>query len=527
VSTLSIDPESGELLPQRGPEPPVDADKPTDRLDLERWLRVLRRRWWVIAASVVLVTGSAAAFSLTQQKQYTASASLLFSQSQIGSDLLGLSNSSSNTSTNAQADNVKLVESSQVAAAAANALGRGFTAQRVASRVSVSAAGQSDFVSVQVTDPDPKLAARIANVYAQKFIAFRRTTNRSAVNQVRNSLQNQLQAMSPAQRRSPAGTSLEARIEQLNTLAAAQTGDVQLVQPASTPSSPSSPKTKLNVVLGAILGLVLGVGLVLLLERLNRRVTGVEELHEIYGYPVLAEVPESDEVTRNRKHVDTYEQSAFEMLRARLRYLPRHKVKSLLVTSCAPQEGKTTIAWNLAETTALTNPGRVLLIEADLRRPTIAAVHGLQPAPGLSDVLSEQCDFAEATQEVPVKTAANGAGPSRSIDVLVAGPVPPNPTELIESPSMHSLIRHASDFYDFVVIDTGPALLVPDTIALAKHVAGILVVSHLGGTTRDEAAALRDQLSQLGAPVVGVVANRVKDGVRPGYYYQRQPTDAP
>ncbi len=528
MSTLSIDPEPGELVPPpRDPNPPVDSEKQSDRLDLERWLRVLRRRWWIIAACFVLVLGSAAAFSLTQQKQYTASASLLFSQSQIGNDVLGLSGSSSGTSTQAQADNVKLVESSPVAAATAAALGNGLSARQVQNKVSISGEGQSDFVSVQVTDHDPKLATRIANLYARKFIAFRRTTNQAAVIQVRNSLQNQLQAMTPVQRRSNAGVSLEARIEQLNTLAAAQTGDVQLVQPANVPTSPSSPNTKMNVILGGILGLLLGLGLVLLLERLNRRVTGVEELNEIYGYPVLAEVPESDTIVSDSRPADTYEQGSFEMLRARLRYLPRHKVKSLLVTSCAPQEGKSTIAWNLAETTALASPGRVLLIEADLRRPTIAAVHGLQPAPGLSDVLSEQCDFAEATQEVPVKTSANGHAPSRSVDVLVAGPVPPNPTELIESPQMQSLIRHASDFYDFVVIDTGPALMVPDTIALAKHVAGILVVSHVGGTTRDEAAALREQLTALSAPVVGVVANRVKEGMKPGYYYKRYTPDTP
>ncbi len=508
----------------------MEADTLTDRLDLERWLKILRRRWRVIAACFVLVTGSAAAFSFAQQKQYTASASLLFSQSQIGSDLLGITNSSSNTtSQQTQADDVKLVQSSAVAVRTEKALGTGLSAQAIANKVSVSGQGQSDFVAAQVTDTNPKFAAKLANLYAQQFIAFRTITERNAVLQVRDSLQNQLTAMSPAQRASAAGASLQARIEQLDTLAAAQTGDVQLVQPASVPSSPSSPNIKLNIALGAFLGLLLGVGLMLLLERLNRRVGDVEELRDLYGAPVLAEVPESDTLGRDQDAtlVGGYERNSFDMLRARLRYFPMQKVKSLLVTSCSPQEGKSTVAWNLAEATAVSTPARVLLIEADLRRPTIAAVRKLESGPGLSDVLSDQCDFSDAIQEVPIETRSNGSGPKRTLDVLVAGPVPPNPSELIEGDRMDTLIRRASDVYDLVVIDSGPALVVPDAISLVSRVAGVLVVSHVGNTTRDEAAQLRDQLTALDAPVIGIVANRVKDGVRPGYMYGYAPVDTP
>ena len=107
--------------------------------------------------------------------------------------------------------------------------------------------------------------------------------------------------MSPGQRASSAGQSLQARIEQLNTLASAQTGDVQLVQTATVPTSPSFPNTKLNVAIGVVLGLLLGVGLMLLLERLNRRVRTVDELSEVMGYPVIAEVPETKRLRRNRE----------------------------------------------------------------------------------------------------------------------------------------------------------------------------------------------------------------------------------
>ena len=224
------------------------------------------------------------------------------------------------------------------------------------------------------------------------------------------------------------------------------------------------------------------------------------------------------------------------MLRARLRYFPAERVQSLLVTSCAAQEGKTTVAWNLAEAMAMSAAGRVLLIEADLRRPTLAGVHGLHPEPGLSTVLSDQSDLGSALQHVELgpfgnelvpagftngdgPAGLNGHEPTHSFDVLVAGPPPPNPSELIESDTMKQLLEGAIASYDTVLIDSGPALLVPEAIALVSDVSGVLVVSHVGGTTRDELIQLREQLNLLGAPVVGVVANRVKESGRRGYYY--------
>jgi Mrp family chromosome partitioning ATPase/capsular polysaccharide biosynthesis protein len=511
----------------------------SDNLDLRRWLRVLRRRWWIIAACTILVAGAAAAFSITRQKQYTATASLLFSQSQIGEELLGVpSSGSSDTVAALQADDVKLVQSYEVAVRTSVALRGVLTPQQVSEKITVSGIGASDFVAVAAQDSSPRFSALLANTYSRQFIKFRQQTERNQVIQVRDSFVNQLDAMSPAQRASSAGQSLQARIEQLNTLASAQTGDVQLVQTATVPTSPSFPNTKLNVAIGVVLGLLLGVGLMLLLERLNRRVRTVEELSEVVGYPVIAEVPETKRLRRHRElsAADGYEHNAFEMLRARLRYFPAERVQSLLVTSCAAQEGKTTVAWNLAEAMAMSAAGRVLLIEADLRRPTLAAVHGLLPEPGLAAVLSDQSDLGSALQHVELgpfgnelvpaaftngdgHAGLNGHEPGHSFDVLVAGPPPPNPSELIESDTMKQLLEGAVATYDTVLIDSGPALLVPEAIALVSDVSGVLVVSNVGGTTRDELVQLREQLNMLGAPVVGVVANRVKESGRRGYYY--------
>jgi succinoglycan biosynthesis transport protein ExoP len=481
----------------------------TEGFDLDRWLVLLRRRWWLILLCAITVAFAAAGFSLTQPKHYTAKASLLFRESEIGSNLLGIGVSGGNVDPVREAEtNVKLVQSSTVAARTAAALQGALGPGDVASRISVSAEGQSDVVSVAATDPDPAFAAKVANTYVRSFIEVRRDADRDEILQQRDSLQRQLSALTPDARNSPAGRSLAARIEQLSVLASVQTGNAQVFQWATVPSAPSSRAPKRNLVLGGVLGLLLGLGLALLLERLNHRVREPEELAATYDLPVLAEIPDSKSFSA---HVPAAglngDSEAFRMLRARLQYFNAdRKISSVAVTSCFSQEGKSTVAWHLAGAVAMQSDRRVLLIDADLRRPSIASQHALFPTPGLTEVLVEQCDLAEAIQQVAIAEGTREY-PGRSMDVLVSGTLPPNPAELLESRSMGVLLRQVAKRYDFVVIDCSPTLVVSDPVPLLTQVAGVVIVSRIGSTTRDASIRLRDQLRNLQAPVLGVVAN--------------------
>jgi receptor protein-tyrosine kinase len=208
------------------------------------------------------------------------------------------------------------------------------------------------------------------------------------------------------------------------------------------------------------------------------------------------------------------------MLRANLRYFNvDHTVRSVVVTSVAPGDGKSTVAWNLAFAAAGAG-SRVLLIEADLRHPSLAASAGhLRRAPGLSTVLSGSDGFTDAVQEVPVGRTADGALAEHAFDVLVAGPIPPNPVDLIDSQRMRDLLNHAESTYDLVVIDTPPIAVVSDAVPLLKEVSGVLVVIRLERDTRDAVAHLRDQLENLDAPTLGVVANGLKMDRTAGYGY--------
>ena len=207
------------------------------------------------------------------------------------------------------------------------------------------------------------------------------------------------------------------------------------------------------------------------------------------------------------------------MLRANLRYFDiDREVESVLVTSAAPGDGKTTVAWNLAAAAAGAG-GRVLVIEADLRHPGLANSLGLRGSAGLSTVLAGEATLEATIQEIPVQEQASGRG-LRTVDVLLAGPLPPNPSDLLESDRMRELIADGERTHDLLVIDTPPTSVVSDAIPLIKQVGGVIVVARLAKTTREAALHLHNQLKNLDARVFGIVVNAVgSDAGNYGYAY--------
>lgn len=181
------------------------------------------------------------------------------------------------------------------------------------------------------------------------------------------------------------------------------------------------------------------------------------------------------------------------------------------------------MARNLAAAAAAAG-NRVILVEADLRKPTVASAMGIdtkdaegKPLPGLAQVLGTSLTYEKALTKVDVASGHDGAG-GANLDVLLAGPSPPNAADLIESSRMRRLLGALGERYDLVVVDTPPLLAVSDAVPLLKQVSGIIVVTRLGRTERAAAAALRHQLENLEAPTLGVVVNGVTPSAQ-GYAY--------
>jgi capsular exopolysaccharide synthesis family protein len=497
-------------------------------LDLEKALSILRRRAPVIVLCLLLIAGIAFALSKHQTKQYTATAALVFNTNQPNQQVAGLTEVSSTSPQAQQSTNVKLVELGDTASLTAKRLGVGLTAQQIKSKLSVSPQGESNIVDVSATATSPALASEIANTYSDEFIKGQARASRQYFGSALALVRKEFAALPRQQRTGPQGLSLTDRAQSLQILSQLQAGNVQVAQAATPPSGPSSPKVARNTALGGVLGLLLGVGLAFLLERLDRRIKEPEDLERIFRLPLLGMIPDSPAYPR---HVAGQQGAAptplppgelevFRMLRARLRYFNVDRdLRTVLVTSAASGDGKTTVVQNLAEAAASMG-ARVLVIESDLRRPSLAERFALTRAPGLAEVLISAVRVEDAVQNTTVvPPAGNGAGARSSVSILPAGAPPPNPAELIESHAMEQVLVWAAANYDLVLLDTPPLSVVPDAIPLLRRSDGVLIVSRLRKNTRDGAARMREELTSLGAPLLGVVANGFKARHAPSYSY--------
>jgi polysaccharide biosynthesis transport protein len=386
----------------------------------------------------------------------------------------------------------------------------GLTGLEVAKKVSVSPEGESEILAVSATDQDPAFATTLANEFATQFVDFSREIENDKVVRAQKLAEAQFAGLSEGEQNGSKGHTLEQRILELETLSSIQTGRAEVAQTATEPESQSSPNTKKNVALGLVVGILLAIAAIFLREQLDRRIRTAEELEDLYGAPVVAGVPES----KNGGLDDVAVSEAILMLRANLRYIgPTGDRSSLLLTSAGPEEGKTMVAWSLAQAEAAAGE-RVLLIEADMRRPSLTRISGTRSADGLGLVLAGGAEPADAIRSL------------NDVDVLAAGPPPPNPSELLDSKQMTKLLDWSEAHYDRVIIDTPPAGVVADAVPLFGKVGAVLVVGRLRQATRDGVKDLSELLLRLDAPFVGIVANGVPRPAKSSYYQPYQPSSA-
>lgn len=500
----------------------------SEGLNFERTLRVLGRRMPLILLCVVLATLAAFSFSKHQVKKYTATASLVFNSNQLSEQVAGLQAvGNGGSQAPQQQTNLKLVQLGDMAEKTARKLGQGLTKNGVQEAVSVSAQGESNIVDVSATAKSPILAAGIANTYVGQFVKEQQTSNHAYYANALALVNKQLATLSSKQKLSPSGIALAGRAQSLGVLAELRNGSVEVAQAATAPTSPSSPKVARNTIIGGLLGLLLGVGLALLLERMDRRIREPKDLERIYGLPLLGVIPESKALSRAARKAGSAapilsqgEMESFHLIRAHLRYFNVDRdLRTLMVVSAAPGDGKTTIARHLSAAGAAIG-SRVLLIEVDLRRPTVAQQLEIPSGPGLADVLIGSLQLRDAVRSIPLDMPSGEGSEGRKFDVLVAGAIaPPNPAELVESNAMEAVLAQAKATYDLIVIDTPPLTAVSDAFPLLRKVDGVLVVGRVGRNRRDVAERLHETLNGVGAPLLGVIANGVKASGLDAYSY--------
>jgi succinoglycan biosynthesis transport protein ExoP len=498
---------------------PSDSDR---LLTFDVLANSLRRSWWILILCAIIGGGGAYAAAKTSAKRYTATASLLFNTSPELQEVAGLTASPDTSPSQGVEDtNVSLIRLGMLGVPAietARLVGHGLTRAAVAQSLSISPESDTELVSVASTATSPALASRIANTYAEQFIASQQRQTRVSYRSALSAIDRQLAALAGGQQSSVQRGVLQQRAQSLGTLAQLQNSGIRIAQPATAPNSPSSPDLKLYVILGVLGGLALAAALTLLRERLDGRVRFPEQLEVAYGEPLLGVIPEDAAIAvRPTIAARSASGEAFQRLRARLRYLNvDRELRTIVMTSALPGDGKTTAAYNLA--VASVRAGRTtLLIEADLRRPDLASHLGLEADPGLAAVLVRGCAFEEAIRTMALPADSNGRL-SGLLDVIPAGSVsPPNPSELLESRAMNTVLANAREIYELIIIDTPALGVVSDAIPLLAQADGVIVVSDMRTARFDVARGVRGTLEGIAAPVLGVVANRAPRRSRATY----------
>jgi capsular exopolysaccharide synthesis family protein len=294
-----------------------------------------------------------------------------------------------------------------------------------------------------------------------------------------------------------------ARLKEADISSTAAANNVRVIEPARPPAGPYSPNLRRSLILSGLFGLLFGVGLVVFLDFLDQSLRTPDQVEGYLGLEVLSALPTLTEDTAQVLR------EAFQSLRTALLLAARGDgCQVMMVTSAVPEEGKTTVAFNLAKVLA-TGGSRVLMIDADLRRPRVHQLVGANNVRGLTSVVLGERAASEVMHtlaEVP------------NLDVITSGPLPPNPPELFGKASFRDLLEDARAMHEWVVIDTPPTATVTDPVMCARLVDMVLLVVQYAGPKRQPVQKAMRLLSRTGVRLAGVLLNKV-DLERDAYYY--------
>ncbi|GAA2895360.1 polysaccharide biosynthesis tyrosine autokinase [Streptosporangium fragile] len=428
-------------------------------MDLLYYARLMRRNWPLILLSLVLAVGTALVVTANTPPKYVATISMLVS----GHDREGsLSTAYQAGMLSAQRVHsyANLLSSRRVVSQITEPENVG----RVQANITAEAVPGTVLLRATVTDTDPERAAGLANALGARFAE----------------LINQIERPTPGSR---------------------PTVKVTVVDQASVPGAPISPRPMVNLLMAVLIGSLSAVAVIVVRDRLDTTVKSSDALQQASGSSTLGVIGYERDARRHplilRDQGRSSRSEAFRSLRTNLQFIGvDRKPKSLVVTSCLPAEGKSSTSANLAITLAQAG-WRVILVDGDLRRPSIPGYLGLEGTTGLTDVLIDRANLDDVIQ----------TWGEPGLAVLPSGQVPPNPSELLGSAGMRQVLDRLTAAYDMVIIDAPPLLPVTDAATLAAICDGALLVARHGKTRREHIAHAAQLLSSINARVVGTVLN--------------------
>ncbi len=511
-------------------------------MELRKYFAVLWRWLWLIILAAGLSAVSSYLWNSRQPKVYQASASLLVGQS--------LDNPNPNsgdiaTSQQLALTYIQIAKTQPVLQGVIDTLQLKMSADQLSGNTSANIIYGTQLIELRVVDTDPARAQAVAAEFARQLILqapssrdtdeqSRREFVQSQAEDIRakiveaqkkiNDLQKSITATSSAREiadKQQQITTLQGQVNQFqltfaalnSAIAPRSVNTLSMVEPPKLPTSPIAPNVVTNVLLSAAIGLALALVSIFLIEYLDDTIKSPDDVSQslgLYNLGAIADIwgQASGDRLVAAKHPRSSHAEAYRTLRTNIQVTHLDDpLKTLLITSANPREGKSVTTANLAVVMALGGL-RVLLIDADMRRPQQHHIFELPNDFGLVSALLHP----EATVETYIQ-----ATQTENLSVLTTGPHPPNPAELLDSKRMRDLLERFKAKFDLIIFDTPPILPRIDAAILARHVDGVVLVADAGHTRREAANRAKEAMMRAGGHILGVVLNRIAN--RSYYYY--------
>jgi capsular exopolysaccharide synthesis family protein len=490
---------------------------------------ILRRGAPIVGLTTLLLIGAALLISHRQQALYQATRLVRISPNNIDPSIGIQANVDSKVVLETEA-----LTTSRTSSVIANTLRKfpGRTDQRLfLLRSSVTADPQANVLTFSVTDPSRTTAFSLAQAYAQSYISERLRLDTVSTQSQLASVQQRINNLPLAARTasSPSYNNLNQTEQQLRTQLA-QLKNNALMGPPGQDVVQVQPHTLRNAFLGAIFGILLGAGLLSIREALNTRVRTAADVEEYLGMPLLGRLYEPQRGLRARDELamivtpDAPETEAFQLLATNIEFTNLDRgAKSFMVTSANPAEGKSTSVANLAVTFARSGK-RVILVDLDLRRPVAHRFFGLSVSPGITEVTLGRAWLDDALTSVPLwddqERDADDGQLGGSLEILPAGPLPPNASEFVRSQALSDVLARLEERADLVLVDAPAMLAVSDAINLTPKVDALIVLTRVPSVRRQALEELRRILDNAPVAKVGFVLTgaEAEDGGFTGSY---------
>jgi capsular polysaccharide biosynthesis protein/Mrp family chromosome partitioning ATPase len=541
----------------------MNETKQTSSLDLRHYVQAVWRRKWLILQFVVIIPALVLVLSLRQTKMYDATARVMVeSPNSTVSAVAGQNLTDRPPDDRTVATLAGFVATPEIAQTVIDQLHLTTSTRDLLKHVASTPGTSANVIMITVSDHSPQQAAAIANAFATQFGNWRKNSQTAAPTAALAEIAKQLAIVKPG---SLAYQNLVNQRAQLNVLSALTTGGVEIGELAQVPTSPASPKPLRTTLLAIVAALIIGIGAAFLREALDVKIHTLEQLQELTQLPVIGTIAalpkgyhESDKlVTLDDPRSPAAE--SFRFLRTNVGFMNfNHDVKSILVTSPMPSQGKSTTIANLA-VVMLRGGLRVAAVEGDLRRPALHRFFHVNNARGLTSVIAGQATLADASHLLTFRDVAVGAssekigtklqtvGPEDAarndalniiervvndprggaapksdglqLQLLTSGPLPPNPGELVTSQQLADIIDELKQKNDYVLVDAPPLFAVGDATTLAGRVDGVLVIINLETTTRDMIRQVEEFYARIPARKMGLVVTGVAPSSRSRGYH--------